>query len=538
MKDHPDQLKNVQDFKQLKGFGDAICKRIAQKLAEVNGGDDQQIQQINFNPEEREQSEPQITQFMAQKKKRSLIKTPNRTSNDSPLPKLPKTKSNRNYIPSEGSGAYAILMALIVAESEEGTDSMSKQELSMAAQEFATTSITTGTNGSHYSGWNSVKTLLNKNLVEKSRHRMASFYLTESGRQLALKLYQMLKEKRTVTESQVPALTTMSSDDTQTSDSESIISEPNNRIQSQTSHSSNSLSDRFSLIADSYEIVLCVDTREQATGVNRDMRKTGLLSILQQNGVKVEMRTLSVGDFTWIAKQKTNFGHNMANISGRSRKELVLDLVIERKRIDDLASSLKDRRWDEQKYRLINCGVRKPSYIIEYFGQNSRRSDFGGIECDTLDQAIANAQTAGFLIKRCDSYEDTVRYLTLMSRYLESHFKNKTLYSCSKDELINNEVGVNHFMSFAEFGRNSNKITNFTVSEMFLKHLLQIKGVSVIKAKVIVDHYPTLQSLLDAFSIAETAKDKQNLLSSLKCSPIGRNLGPNLSKKIYQFYCR
>ena len=529
LREHQNPIESAQDFKQLKGFGDKLCKKIADQLGEANSGSN--------NEQTNQQTDSQITQFMRQKKKRPLNKTPNRTSIESPVPKVAKTKSKsgRSYIPSEGSGAYAILLALIRAE-EDGRDSLSKQELQEEAQEFSTTSMTMGTNGSHYSGFNSTKTLISKNLIERSIHRTASFFLTESGRQLALKLYRIHKER--LTASEVPQLNCMSSEDSQTSDSESIISQTS-EIQSQTSsQSSNGLIDRFSLTANSYEIVLCVDTREQTTGVNRDMKKTGLLSILQQNGVKVEMRTLSVGDFTWIARQKVNIGNNMANISVRSRKELVLDFVIERKRIDDLASSLKDRRWDEQKYRLSNCGVRKPSYIIEYFGHNSRRTDFGGIECDTLDQAIANAQSSGFFVKRCDSYDDTVRYLTMMSRYLESHLKNKTLYSCSKDEMISREVTEQHFMSFSEFGRNSNKITNFTVNEMLLKHLLQIKGVSVNKAKVIVDHYPTLQSLLDAFSIADTTKAKQNLLSVLKCGTAGRNLGPNISKKIFEYYCQ
>ncbi|CAG2117387.1 unnamed protein product [Medioppia subpectinata] len=261
------------------------------------------------------------------------------------------------------------------------------------------------------------------------------------------------------------------------------------------------------------------------------------MAVLQQNGVRVEMRTLSVGDFAWIAKQRVDLGPNIATINSRSRRELIMDYVIERKRIDDLASSLKDRRWDEQKYRLINSGVRKPSYVIEYFGSQTKRGDFGGIKYETLDQAITNAEVDGFAVKRCDSYDDTIRYLTLMTRYLESSFKDKSLYSCSREEMINKEVSNDHFMSYNEFDRNANKITNFTVNEMFLKHLLQIKAISVVKAKVIVENYPTLQSLLDAFSIPETLKEKQNLLSSLKSGLMDRNFGPNLSKKIYNHYC-
>jgi crossover junction endonuclease MUS81 len=48
----------------------------------------------------------------------------------------------------------------------------------------------------------------------------------------------------------------------------------------------------------------------------------------------LETRKLSIGDFVWIARDR---------ISGR---ELVLPFVVERKRLDDLRSSIMDGRFD------------------------------------------------------------------------------------------------------------------------------------------------------------------------------------------------
>ncbi len=50
--------------------------------------------------------------------------------------------------------------------------------------------------------------------------------------------------------------------------------------------------------------------------------------------VSLETRKLSIGDFVWIARDR---------ISGR---ELVLPFVVERKRLDDLRSSIMDGRFD------------------------------------------------------------------------------------------------------------------------------------------------------------------------------------------------
>ena len=43
----------------------------------------------------------------------------------------------------------------------------------------------------------------------------------------------------------------------------------------------------------------------------------------------------------------------------------VLDTVIERKRVDDLAASIKDQRYERQKYFLARCGVRRTMYVLE-----------------------------------------------------------------------------------------------------------------------------------------------------------------------------
>lgn len=43
----------------------------------------------------------------------------------------------------------------------------------------------------------------------------------------------------------------------------------------------------------------------------------------------------------------------------------VLDYVIERKKADDLSSSIIDGRYKEQKYRLKNCGASNILYFYE-----------------------------------------------------------------------------------------------------------------------------------------------------------------------------
>lgn len=53
-----------------------------------------------------------------------------------------------------------------------------------------------------------------------------------------------------------------------------------------------------------------------------------------------QVRRLPVGDGIWIVR------HRQLN------KEYVLDFIVERKKVDDLCSSIRDNRYRDQKLRL------------------------------------------------------------------------------------------------------------------------------------------------------------------------------------------
>ena len=74
----------------------------------------------------------------------------------------------------------------------------------------------------------------------------------------------------------------------------------------------------------------------------RSNQKVLTLDELRKQDVPFEIRRLNVGDYLWVARSKSD-----------PSKELVLPFVIERKRIDDLASSIKDGRYREQKVKNI-----------------------------------------------------------------------------------------------------------------------------------------------------------------------------------------
>lgn len=128
------------------------------------------------------------------------------------------------------------------------------------------------------------------------------------------------------------------------------------------------------------------------------------LKALEERKVKFEVRRLSVGDFLWICRDETKTDH-----------EFVLPYIVERKRMDDLASSIKDGRFHEQKFRLSDCGLHNKIYMIENRGNNSHI----GLPLTNLLQAATNTLVQnGFTVKFTDSNESSMFYLSIMSNLL------------------------------------------------------------------------------------------------------------------------
>lgn len=69
---------------------------------------------------------------------------------------------------------------------------------------------------------------------------------------------------------------------------------------------------------------------------------------------------------------------------------------------------------------------------------------------------------------------------------------------------------------------------------MFIRQLLQLKGISIDKAFAIVERYPTPRILFDTLQNSDCSGD--SLLSSIEFGDKKRLLGASISKTIYQLY--
>ncbi|XP_035826366.1 crossover junction endonuclease MUS81 [Aplysia californica] len=294
------------------------------------------------------------------------------------------------------------------------------------------------------------------------------------------------------------------------------------------------LSPQFSLSPGSFDVVLCIDNREFYG--SKSNSKT-LLPELMKAGIQCDLRLLHVGDLLWVARERTPPGS--AGLNGGKGRELVLNYIVERKRMDDLVSSLSDGRMKEQKFRLKQSGLKDLIILIEEHGSIQNFS----ISEERIRQSIANSQIIdGFKVKRCGGPKDAVIYLTAMTRSLQQHFTNKTLHAVSVDQLKQlparqSPQNSDHYMlPFDSFNEASVKQKDLAVRELFAKQLVQVPGVSAERARAITNFYPTLSSLLQAYNGCSTEKAKESLLSTIKCGKNDRNLGIAVSRLISLLY--
>ena len=163
-----------------------------------------------------------------------------------------------------------------------------------------------------------------------------------------------------------------------------------------------------------FTVRLVLDNREVRAKNDRDY----IQDELTKKGVKPIVRPLELGDAFWVAKCNDP---NLLARYGEEGDEVVLDWIVERKRLDDLVGSIKDGRFHEQKFRLRKSGVKNVVYIIE---EISMSQEIASKYHEAMQSAIASTQVVnGYFVKKTQKLDDTIRYLARMTTMLKSIYE-------------------------------------------------------------------------------------------------------------------
>ncbi|KAJ9179593.1 hypothetical protein P3X46_011364 [Hevea brasiliensis] len=233
------------------------------------------------------------------------------------------------------------------------------------------------------------------------------------------------------------------------------------------------LGERFE---DVYEVILILDDREHYAIQGSKYSKL-IESICKEHKIKIVVRRLPVGDGIWIARHKYLFC------------EYVLDFIVERKKVDDLRSSIRDHRYKDQKLRLLRCGLKKLIYLVEGDPNSCEAAESIKTACFTTEIL------EGFDVQRTSCLRDTLKKYGYLTHSITQY------YGSQLPEYKPNCAGV--CPPFDEFIKRCQDLDKMTVCDVFAIQLMQVPQVTEEIAIAVLDLYPTLVSLARAYSLLD-----------------------------------
>jgi len=273
-------------------------------------------------------------------------------------------------------------------------------------------------------------------------------------------------------------------------------------------------------------MIVKVDTREQSLlqQINKLVETIPIF-----NKIIVQSETLPIGDIIIC--------------DGETEK-----LIIERKTVADLQSSIKDGRYEEQSYRLngLNHHNHNIIYLIEgnlnnHYNANRFKSENTGItEKLTLFSALFSLNYyKGFSVFRSFSLEETATIICNMAYKLEKESATKkAFYQIKLDTVTSDQISSQQIQSEEQTESNyvnvikKVKKENITCENIGAIMLCQIPGVSSATAVTIMEKYKTIQNLIKEL---ETDPNTLKDISSTNAKGQTRKINKSSIANIIQF---
>jgi crossover junction endonuclease MUS81 len=541
----PITFEHPSSLQQLKGFGPKLCERLTEKLkqhCEENG--------LPMPP------------HPGSKKKRASKSGPAEDdAEDEPARPVKKAKKPKAYVPAYRSGAYALVVALSSA-GEESTG-LPKAELIEKAQPHCDSSFSAPADPTKfYTAWNSMKTLLQKELVYERGRPLKRYCLTDEGWEVAKRIQETTLPRACTDSANAPIAApgpsmpaplpatswraAVASAIVLDDEDESTTHPPRNTEFADVVADGAAVPDDAALPSftpirltpGSFTVELVLDNREIRAKTDRDYMQEELA----KRDVKPTVRAMELGDALWVARCKQP---GWLARQGAEGDEVVLDWIVERKRLDDLLGSLRDGRFHEQKFRLRRSGVKNVVYLVEEISMDA--TYYQKYE-EAVQSAMASMQVVnGYFLKRTQKMDDTIHYLASMTKLLKSVYESKTLnviptrvlttknYLPLMKHLRETQPLASHHISYPAFASLASKSSNMALRDLFLKMLMCSKGVTGEKAIEIQKVWKTPHEFVKAFEQCGSGEEGKRRRMDLVSSRLGHLVGrKKISKTVSQ----
>ena len=530
----PIVFQHPAELQQLKGFGPKLCERLTDKLkvhCAANG------LPMPDHPQARKAAQrPQDGNGQA-------------GDDDAVTRPAKRARKPKPYVPTFRSGAFALILALST-QSEDATVGMTKTELVEIAQTHCDSSFSAPNDPTKfYTAWSSIKTLLQKELVYERGRPLRRYALTDDGWDVAKRIKDTKECRAENAATENGGLPSFQDSQLRRSRSVSVtinaaaeINSGRNYVvgedPSMSEHGSLPTFTPIRLPPGSFSVHLLLDVREVRAKTDRDYMQEELA----KQGAAPIMRSLELGDAQWVAKC-----HDPGFLArfGAEGDEIVLDWIVERKRLDDLIGSIKDGRFHEQKFRLKRSGVKKVIYIIEDITMDV--ATYQRYE-DAVQSAIASTQMVnGYFVKRTSKMDETIKYLARMTSMLKKSYEQQTLniiptkvltaqnYIPLLQSLRETQPLVSHYTTYPAFASIASKSEMITLRDLFLKMLMTTKGLTGERALEIQRQWQTPCEFVKAFEACGQGEAGQKRKRDLVFTHMGQMVGrKKVSKQLSQ----
>lgn len=251
-----------------------------------------------------------------------------------------------------------------------------------------------------------------------------------------------------------------------------------------------------------------------------DDREREVYQYLQEmekpNSIIIEKKTLPLGDFLVVRDDETQ----------------TPVLLFERKSFSDLFSSIKDGRYEEQSFRLLN-DERFPDkkdivYLIEGMYSQLRQTSDKKILFSALTSL---SYFKGFSVLRTNSTQDTAELILHMVDKIQRDIKKGKMRHMSTRQVNISDASSQQQQAYSSVVKTVKK-ENITKDNIAVIMLSQIPGISHTIATVIMNHADN--SLTKLIHILET---NPNELKELKVGEKPRKINKSCVESLKNFLC-
>ena len=246
-----------------------------------------------------------------------------------------------------------------------------------------------------------------------------------------------------------------------------------------------------------------------------DERETHLFNAIQEkietmenSSYEIEKKPLTLGDIHFV----------------QDDKEI---LIIERKSLQDLVSSIKDGRYEEQSYRLIHAsGLFRHHIVYIVEGLFSQLRHPIAREKKMVYSAMTMLQVfKGFNLVRTNSVIDTAEWILYTADKLGRELQRGNLPWTPEQK-----EGGGEPVRYCNVVKKTKKdnITPDNIGEIILS---QIPGISTVSAIAIMKKFGSISNLIDSI------RNDPSCLNDIVCETKGktRKIGKNVVENILKF---